>query len=79
MTNKKSEKYVQKPKAVTRSPRSKKREPANQAIDMTNGENRFQMIAAAAYYHSEKRGFNGGDVVQDWLEAEMEIDNACQI
>ena len=81
MTNKKIEKGAQKPKAkaVTRSPRTNKSTPAKQAIDTTNGENRYQMIAAAAYYRAEKRDFNGGDAVQDWLEAEMEIDNARQI
>ncbi len=32
------------------------------------------MIATAAYYQAEKRGFNGGDEIQDWLEAESELD-----
>lgn len=31
------------------------------------------MIAEQAYYRAEKRGFNGGDPVADWLEAEQEI------
>jgi hypothetical protein len=34
------------------------------------------MIAIAAYYLAERRGFNGGDPLQDWLEAESEIDTA---
>jgi len=37
-------------------------------------EDRQQMIATAAYYQAEKRGFNGGDEIQDWLEAESELD-----
>ena len=37
-------------------------------------EDRQQMIATAAYYRAEKRGFNGGDEIQDWLEAESELD-----
>lgn len=38
---------------------------------------RQEMIATAAYYRAEKRGFKGDkmDAVQDWLEAETEIDN----
>ena len=32
------------------------------------------MIAEAAYFRAEKRGFVGGDPVQDWVEAEREID-----
>jgi hypothetical protein len=35
---------------------------------------RRQMIAEAAYFRAEKRGFNGGDPVQDWIEAETEVD-----
>ncbi|HXH65111.1 MAG TPA: DUF2934 domain-containing protein [Mariprofundaceae bacterium] len=34
---------------------------------------REHMIAEAAYYKAEKRGFSGGDHVRDWLEAEAEI------
>jgi hypothetical protein len=32
------------------------------------------MIAEAAYFRAERRGFNGGDPVRDWCEAEAEID-----
>lgn len=35
---------------------------------------RRQMIAEAAYFRAERRGFNGGDTVRDWCEAEAEID-----
>jgi hypothetical protein len=34
------------------------------------------MIAMAAYYRSQKRGFNNGDEIQGWLEAEAEIDGS---
>jgi len=45
--------------------------PARPAID---AEVRRQMIARAAYYRAEQRGFAGGSELQDWLEAEAEID-----
>jgi hypothetical protein len=32
------------------------------------------MIAEAAYFHAERRGFEGGDPDQDWYRAEQEID-----
>jgi DNA anti-recombination protein RmuC len=32
------------------------------------------MIADAAYFRAERRGFNSGDPVADWLEAEAEVD-----
>jgi len=38
------------------------------------GGRRRQMIAEAAYFKAERRGFNGGDAVRDWCEAEAEID-----
>lgn len=40
-------------------------------------EQRYHMIAEAAYFHAERRGF-GGDPAQDWLEAEAEIDRILQ-
>lgn len=43
---------------------------------VANGEDRYHLIAAAAYCRAERRGFNGGDAVQDWLEVEAEIDSA---
>ncbi len=39
-----------------------------------DGLDRESMIAEAAYYRAERRGFDGGDPVADWLEAEAEID-----
>ena len=37
-------------------------------------DKRSQMIADAAYYRAEKRGFDPEGQVQDWLEAESEVD-----
>lgn len=41
-------------------------------------EQRYQMIAEAAYYRAERRGFIIGDTAQDWLDAELEIDRILQ-
>lgn len=38
------------------------------------GGQRQQMIAEAAYFRAERRGFGGGDAVRDWCEAEAEVD-----
>jgi len=35
---------------------------------------RWRMIAEAAYYRAEKRGFFGGNPMEDWAAAEQEID-----
>lgn len=32
------------------------------------------MIARAAYYRAERRGFAPGYELEDWLEAEAEVD-----
>jgi hypothetical protein len=37
-------------------------------------EQREHMIAEAAYFRAERRGFQGGDPLDDWLQAEAEID-----
>ena len=37
-------------------------------------DQRRQMIAEAAYFRAERRGFSGGDSVGDWIEAEAEVD-----
>ena len=41
-------------------------------------EQRYKMIAEAAYFRAEKRGFVGGNVANDWLDAEAEIDLILQ-
>lgn len=42
---------------------------------------RHAMIAEAAYFIAEQRGFQGDTALDDWLRAEMEIDahlSACE-
>jgi hypothetical protein len=38
-------------------------------------DHRRHMIATAAYFIAHRRGFSGGYEVQDWITAEIEIDN----
>ena len=37
-------------------------------------DSREKMIADAAYFRAEQRGFQGGDPLNDWLQAEAEVD-----
>ena len=37
-------------------------------------EERYKMIAAAAYLRAERRGFASGHALDDWIAAEAEID-----
>lgn len=39
---------------------------------------RLQRIATAAYYKAEARGFVPGLEMEDWLEAEAEVDTEVQ-
>lgn len=36
-------------------------------------DQRHRMIAEAAYFRAERRGFQGGCPIEDWLVAEREI------
>lgn len=38
-----------------------------------NAEERIRLVAQAAYYRAEKRGFAPGYELQDWVEAEAEV------
>jgi hypothetical protein len=46
--------------------------PSGPPIDVGQQERR-RLIAEAAYYRAQQRGFSGGDPVRDWLEAEAEV------
>ncbi len=41
-------------------------------------EERYRRIEKAAYLRAAARHFIGGDPLQDWLEAELEIDRAIE-
>ncbi len=58
--------------------KSKHKTVVEQRAMSVTPEQRYQMIAEAAYYHAERRGFIVGDTAQDWLDAEVEIDRILQ-
>ncbi len=45
----------------------------NTATQPIPNETRLQLIEETAYYIAEQRGFNGGDPVQDWIQAESHV------
>jgi Protein of unknown function (DUF2934) len=47
--------------------------PHTTSINITS-EERWKLVAIAAYHKAEKRGFAPGSELQDWAEAEQEID-----
>lgn len=62
------------PPKVARKAPAKKAESRPRSIGGVTPEQRYRMICDAAYFRAERRGFVGGNAVQDWLDAESEID-----
>ncbi|MDP2154413.1 MAG: DUF2934 domain-containing protein [Sulfuricella sp.] len=60
-------------KAVAAAPKKKPAaKRATVAKSTITPEQRYCMVAEAAYFHAERHGFLG-DPVQDWIAAEAEI------
>ena len=64
------------PRAAPRTPRTTA--PIPDGVTRIGADERIQLIAAAAYFRAERRGFAGGSPEQDWLEAEAEVDRTLQ-
>ena len=62
-------------KAATNSsaPSAGTNKPSPSPVNIS-AEERWRMVATAAYHRAEKRGFQPGHEVEDWLAAEREID-----
>ena len=54
--------------------KDKDKEPAAGRKPPVSEQERRRMIAEAAYYRAEKRGFSGGSSLDDWIAAEIEVD-----
>lgn len=59
--------------APSRAPQAKSESRQGGSISVTQDQRQF-MICEAAYYIAEHRGFEPGHDVDDWLEAEQQID-----
>jgi hypothetical protein len=57
------------PTVVSGSKHGKTDDPRNEFSD----EEWYDMVATAAYYRAEVRGFDGGSAEDDWYEAEAEL------
>lgn len=69
---KKVSKKVEEPKAASSGPARSRSQKVTKTI--ITSEDRHRMIAEAAYYLAEKRGFQGGCPEGDWHLAAQEID-----
>jgi Protein of unknown function (DUF2934) len=83
-TSAKSAPSAKKAAAVKKAPMEKnttkksavKKATIKKASVTVSADERLRMIAEAAYYIAESRGFQGGDNHADWLAAEQQIDAA---
>jgi hypothetical protein len=62
------------PKAPARRVQPTEPKSNSAATRSVTAEARRAMIAQAAYFHAERRGFAPGGEEQDWLKAEAEVD-----
>ena len=68
------------PTSVTVKKRAPRKTPVAQAVEsaipapFTGPEQRAALIAEAAYFLAERRGFGPGHETDDWLAAEAEVD-----
>ncbi len=69
---------MRKPKSSAAKAKNVKPEPVAENNPSVTAKERYQMIAEAAYFRAEKRGFTGGSVEDDWIQAEAEIDHLLQ-
>lgn len=60
-------------KPSSKKPASRQKQTAP-LVNTRTPEQRQKMIEEAAYYVANRRGFIGGNPLEDWLEAEAEID-----
>jgi len=59
--------------ATTAAARTRRKPPADLSAPIDAGR-RHVLIAEAAYYRAQARGFGDGDMLEDWLAAEREVD-----
>jgi len=63
-------------KAAAKRATTRKAAPAKARRAPASPAERHSLIAQIAFLKAERREFRGGDPVQDWLEAEKEVDSS---
>ena len=64
---------------VKRAPKPKMAPSRTGLLLPVSHEERWRMVAEAAYYIAQQRGFAGGDTVADWLAAETAVDARLKV
>jgi len=64
---------IEKAKAATARPPQRKARATPAKVPAPVPQEHAAMIAVAAYYRAERRGFAPGAELEDWLDAEVEV------
>ncbi|MDT8407919.1 MAG: DUF2934 domain-containing protein [Methylococcales bacterium] len=54
-----------------------KKSPQNNQNNAIDSDKVREMVTERAYFKAEKRGFAAGYEMEDWLEAELELNKQC--
>lgn len=65
---------IVKPAVKTAAGKTSAKQPRAKKANAVSAEERRRLIAEAAYFKAERRGFPEGGALEDWVEAEAEID-----
>lgn len=60
--------------AAAKKPAASAAKPKKAAVPVLSNEQRRYYVEVAAYYIAERRGFHGSGALDDWIQAEAEID-----
>lgn len=63
------------PTSKTRGNGSSRQARSSGKLDPSSDFPREQMIAEAAYFRAERRGFAPGNEMSDWLQAEADVES----
>lgn len=63
------------PKSATMETKPAAKRTSKKPAKGVTPEQRYLMICEAAYYKAERRGFSPENEIQDWLDAEAEINS----
>ena len=66
-------KIARRASTVAAEPEKGNAEAQPASVPVLNAQERDRLIAQAAYFRAEKRGFAPGCELQDWVEAEAEV------
>jgi hypothetical protein len=72
--SKKSKTQKENLKKIAKKAKATMKSKAGKAKKKISPEERIEMIRTAAYYLAEKRNYHGSHELDDWIEAEKEID-----